>query len=104
MGVGQSLKADLRQADRTGVRGNTPRTDKVQRMSVESARIEAGNLRANRNTSIGSLYDLPGLAIPNGRDAAGQPTSFLLSAPSGADTQLLRAGMAAESTIRSDIE
>lgn len=61
------------------------------------------NLRANRSTSIGSFYDLPGLAIPNGHDAAGLPTSFLLSAPSGADGQLLAAGMAAEKTIRNDI-
>ena len=61
------------------------------------------NLRANRNTSIGSFYDLPGLAIPNGHDAAGLPTSFLLSAPSSADGQLLAAGMAAEKTIRNDI-
>lgn len=61
------------------------------------------NLRANRNTSIGSFYDLPGLAIPNGRDAAGLPTSFLLSAPSGTDHQLLAAGIAAEKTIRNDI-
>lgn len=62
------------------------------------------NLRANRNTSIGSFYDLPGLAIPNGSNASGLPTSFLLSAPSGADIRLLRAGMAAEKTIRSDIK
>lgn len=61
------------------------------------------NLRANRNTSIGSFYDLPGLAIPNGHDAAGLPTSFLLSAPSGFDHQLLASGIAAEKTIRNDI-
>ena len=61
------------------------------------------NLRANRNTSVGSFYDLPGLAIPNGHDSAGLPTSFLLSAPSCADSQLLAAGMAAEKTIRNDI-
>jgi aspartyl-tRNA(Asn)/glutamyl-tRNA(Gln) amidotransferase subunit A len=58
------------------------------------------NLRANRNTSIASFYDLPGLAIPNGRDAAGLPTSFLLSASSGQDLALLGAGRAAEATIR----
>jgi len=61
------------------------------------------NLRANRNTSIGSFYDLPGLAIPNGHDAAGMPTSFLLSAPNGSDHPLLAAGMAAEKRIRNDI-
>ena len=60
------------------------------------------NLRANRNTSIGSFYDLPGLAIPNGRDDQGLPTSFLLSAPSGADMRLLCAGQAAEAHIRRD--
>lgn len=60
------------------------------------------NLRANRNTSIGSFYDLPGVAIPNGQDGAGLPTSFLMSGPSGADKMVLQAGMAAEATIRSD--
>jgi aspartyl-tRNA(Asn)/glutamyl-tRNA(Gln) amidotransferase subunit A len=70
----------------------------------DDAAFKHHNLRANRNTSIGSFYDLPGLAIPNGRDATGLPTSFLLSAPSGADTQLLRAGLAAEAVIRRDIE
>lgn len=62
------------------------------------------NLRANRNTSIGSFYDLPGLAIPNGRDAEGLPTSFLLSAPSGTDQALLNAGQALEAPIRQDIK
>ncbi|MEO0370170.1 MAG: amidase family protein [Pseudomonadota bacterium] len=62
------------------------------------------NLRANRNTSIGSFYDLPGLAIPNGRDTAGLPTSFLLSATSGEDQSVLHAGQALEAAIRQDIE
>lgn len=58
------------------------------------------NLQAARNTSIGSFYDTPGLAIPNGRDAAGLPTSFLLSAPQGADRRLLSAGIRGEAMIR----
>ena len=58
------------------------------------------NLRANRNTAIGSFYDLPGLAIPNGSDDDGLPTSFLLSAGSGDDLALLSAGRAAEAAIR----
>lgn len=62
------------------------------------------NLRANRNTSLGSIYNLPGLAIPNGRDAAGLPTSFLLSACGGDDRRLLRFGVAAESIIRNEID
>lgn len=60
------------------------------------------NLRANRNTSIGSFYDLPGLAIPNGRDESGMPTSFLISASSGGDIALLSAGRAAEAAIRNE--
>ncbi|MEM7525103.1 MAG: amidase family protein, partial [Pseudomonadota bacterium] len=58
------------------------------------------NLRTNRNTNLGSLYNTPGLAIPSGRDEAGLPTSFLLSAPGGEDDRLLRAGLAAEALIR----
>ncbi|WP_339947222.1 amidase family protein [uncultured Albimonas sp.] len=57
---------------------------------------------ANRNTGLGSFLDLPGLAIPSGRDRAGLPTSFLLSAPSGGDLALLRAGLALEPIIRND--
>lgn len=62
--------------------------------------FRALNLRANRNTAIGSFYDLPGLAIPNGSDDGGLPTSFLLSACSGGDLALLGAGRAAEAAIR----
>lgn len=81
----------------------TPDTaPKVSDFEKDSDAFSHHNLRANRNTSIGSFYDLPGLAVPNGRDAAGLPTSFLLSAPSGADTQLLRAGMGLETLIRQD--
>lgn len=70
----------------------------------DDAAFKHHNLRANRNTSIGSFYDLPGLAIPNGHDAAGLPTSFLLSTSSGSDRPLLRAGRAAEAAIRHDIQ
>ncbi|MEO0362527.1 MAG: amidase family protein, partial [Pseudomonadota bacterium] len=62
------------------------------------------NLRAARHTSVGAFYDTPGLAIPNGRDAAGLPTSFLLSALHGDDGKLIRAGLAAERLIRSPDE
>lgn len=62
------------------------------------------NLRAARNTSVGSFYDTPGLAIPNGRDAAGLPTSFLLSALHGGDERLIRAGQSAERLIRAPEE
>lgn len=60
------------------------------------------NLAANRNTSLGSFYNLSGLAIPNGSDTNGLPTSFLLSACGGEDRRLLSAGMAAETIIRNE--
>jgi len=58
------------------------------------------NLKALRNTNLGNMLDLCGLAIPNGTDADGMPTSFLLSALGGDDDRLLGYGLAAEEIIR----
>lgn len=58
------------------------------------------NLLALRNTNLGNMLDLCGLAIPNGNDPDGMPTSFLLSAPGGEDDRLLGAGLALEDIIR----
>ena len=58
------------------------------------------NLKALRNTMIGNFFDLPGLALPNGRDADGLPTSFLLSSTEGDDERLLGFGLSVESIIR----
>jgi len=60
------------------------------------------NLKTLRNTLIGNFLNLPGLAIPNGRDAGGMPTSFLLAATGGEDDRLLGAGLGAEHIIRGD--
>ncbi len=62
--------------------------------------FHATNNKALRNTSIGNFLDLPGLAIPNGTDANGMPTSFLLSAIGGDDERLFGFGLAAEGAIR----
>ena len=45
------------------------------------------NLRALRNTMLGNILDLCGVAMPNGRDANGMPTSFLVSRPAMATTR-----------------
>jgi len=58
------------------------------------------NLKALRNTNLGNTLDLCGLAIPNGTDADGMPTSFLLSALGGDDDRLLGYGLGAEEVIR----
>ena len=58
------------------------------------------NLKSLRNTNLGNMLDLCGLAIPNGTDADGMPTSFLLSALGGDDDRLLGYGLTAEEAIR----
>jgi aspartyl-tRNA(Asn)/glutamyl-tRNA(Gln) amidotransferase subunit A len=60
------------------------------------------NLKALRNTNLGNMLNLCGLALPNGTDASGLPTSFLLSAIGGRDAQLLGYGLAAEAVLRED--
>lgn len=58
------------------------------------------NFRTLRNTALGNFLDWCGLAIPNGADAAGMPTSLMICARHGRDRQLLAAGLALESRIR----
>ncbi len=53
-----------------------------------------------RNTSLGNFLDWCGVSIPNGTDADGMPTGFLLSAPTGQDTNLLAAALGCEEIIR----
>lgn len=53
-----------------------------------------------RNTSFGNFLDWCGVSIPNGTDADGMPTGFLLSAPTGQDTNLLAAALGCEEIIR----
>ncbi|EDM69852.1 hypothetical protein RAZWK3B_10832 [Roseobacter sp. AzwK-3b] len=55
---------------------------------------------ALRNTSLGNFLDWCGVSIPNGTDADGMPTGFLLSAPTGQDTALLAAALSCEEIIR----
>jgi aspartyl-tRNA(Asn)/glutamyl-tRNA(Gln) amidotransferase subunit A len=52
------------------------------------------NMATLRNTALGNVLDLCGVAMPNGRDEKGLPTSLLVSAKHGDDTRLL--GLALE--------
>lgn len=47
------------------------------------------NLLTLRNTMLGNILDLCGVALPNGRDGDGLPTSILFSAGRGEDERLL---------------
>jgi aspartyl-tRNA(Asn)/glutamyl-tRNA(Gln) amidotransferase subunit A len=57
------------------------------------------NNRTLRNTSLGNVLDMCGVALPNGREGDGMPTSFLLSAPWGEDERLLSAALAVERIV-----
>jgi len=79
----------------------------VAMTAPETAPLEADmdlfnqtNLKALRNTNLGNMLDLCGLAIPNGTDSDGMPTSFLLSTPYADEELLLGVGLSAEELIR----
>ena len=58
------------------------------------------NARTLRHTTFGNFLDWCGVAIPNGTDGDGMPTSFLLSAPHGRDAAMLSAALTLETSIR----
>lgn len=68
-------------------------------LEADEALFVATNLATLRLTMPGSLLDMPGVALPSGRDADGLATGLLLSAPSGTDDALLRAALAAEAAL-----
>ena len=57
------------------------------------------NLLTLRNTTPCNVLDLCGVAMPNGLDAAGMPTSLLISAGHGDDERLLGAAIEIERVI-----
>ena len=58
------------------------------------------NLRALRNTMLGNILDLCGVALPNGRDPKNMPTSILVSAGHGDDDRLLGYALEVERVVR----
>jgi aspartyl-tRNA(Asn)/glutamyl-tRNA(Gln) amidotransferase subunit A len=50
------------------------------------------NLKTVRNTILGNMLNMCGLALPNGSTAAQLPTSLLVCAPAQHEARLLRAG------------
>jgi aspartyl-tRNA(Asn)/glutamyl-tRNA(Gln) amidotransferase subunit A len=75
----------------------------------EAAPLEASdevfhrvNLLTLRNTMPGNVVDLCGVAIPNGRNAAGMPTSLLISSRHGDDERLLAAAVEVERVIQAE--
>ena len=58
-------------------------------LEVDDVLFHKVNMRALRNTTLGNILDLCGVALPNGRDAHALPTSILFSAGRGDDERLL---------------
>lgn len=58
------------------------------------------NMLALRNTSLGNFLNMPGLALPNGFDRNGLPTSLLVSSRGGQDDVLLRSGLEIEKVLK----
>jgi len=71
----------------------------VSLLESDDETFSTWNLRALRNTTIGNVLDLCGVAMPNGRNGNGMPTSILFSAGHGEDDRLLGAALAFEPIV-----
>jgi predicted phage terminase large subunit-like protein len=65
--VGRSLRADLMRLSHRGVRGFSPRDDKVQRMSSQSVKLERREVRLPLNASWKEAFLAEAAAFPNGK-------------------------------------
>jgi len=68
-------------------------------LAADPDHFAAFNLKTIRNTMLGNMLNLCGLALPNGTGAAGMPTSLLVNAPQDQEARLLRTGMALEGIV-----
>ncbi len=74
----------------------------IAALEADDELFGAVNAKTLRNTLLGNFLDWCGVSIPNGFDAAGLPTGFLLSGAPGRDDHLLATALAAEGLIRGD--
>jgi aspartyl-tRNA(Asn)/glutamyl-tRNA(Gln) amidotransferase subunit A len=71
----------------------------VAPLEADDATFHRVNLLTLRNTMLGNVLDLCGMALPNGMDHRGLPTSILFSAPHGEDEALLSACLEIERVL-----
>lgn len=69
-------------------------------LAADDETFFAVNALVLRNTMLASFLDWCGVSIPDGTDADGMPTGFLINAPGGSDEALLAFASAAEPLIR----
>jgi aspartyl-tRNA(Asn)/glutamyl-tRNA(Gln) amidotransferase subunit A len=73
----------------------------VAMLEADDETFHRVNLLTVRNTMLGNILELCGVAIPNGHDDRGMPTSVLFSAALGEDEELLSASLEIERVIAS---
>ena len=100
----QTKRVELQRALRADLDGALLAFPTVAHTAPEVAPLEADpdlfhavNIKTLRNTMLGNFLNLPGFAIPSGANAIGLPTSFLISAPAGSESELFAASLAVES-------
>jgi aspartyl-tRNA(Asn)/glutamyl-tRNA(Gln) amidotransferase subunit A len=71
----------------------------LAKLEADAALFAQVNIATLANTMIGSLLDMPGLAIPSATGEAGLPTSALFALPCGEDDLVLGAGLAIETIL-----
>jgi aspartyl-tRNA(Asn)/glutamyl-tRNA(Gln) amidotransferase subunit A len=72
-------------------------------LATDDALFASVNLETLSLTMIGSLLDMPGVAIPSGKDSTGLATSTLFSTTRGRDDHLLGACLSIEATLRAAV-
>ena len=72
----------------------------VAPLEASDETFHATNVKTLRNTMLGNILDLCGVAMPNGRDAGNMPTSILISAGHGEDERLLSHALEIEKVVR----
>jgi aspartyl-tRNA(Asn)/glutamyl-tRNA(Gln) amidotransferase subunit A len=102
----QDMRARMSRAVRAELNGallampTTPHTaPEIAPLEADQERFHRVNLKTLRNTILGNILDLAGLALPSGRDGQGLPTGILVSAPGEAQERLMSAGLAIEAAI-----
>ena len=70
-------------------------------LEADDTAFFAINSRVLRNTNLGNLLGLCGLALPNGTSELGLPSGIMLYASGGCDDHLLRYGLSVEKAIAS---
>ena len=73
---------------------------KIELLENDDDLFHSINLKALRNTAIGNFLNTPGVAIPNGTDKDGMPTSLLISGIANSDAFLLSAASLIEKEVR----